>query len=87
MHCFATTGIIGLLRYGRPPPLLPEVFAMEIEKRTFTNDADVEKVKTMFDRVCKQVLGGVETLDYNNLGWSSVRRHTTSACCCAVAQS
>ena len=72
MHSLATMGIIGLVRYGRPPPLLPEVFALEIEKRTFTNDADVEVVKTMFDRVCKQVLGGVEHLDYNGLGWSSV---------------
>ena len=51
-QCWATVGVIGLLRYGRPPPLLPEVFAIEIEKRTFTNDADVEKVKTMYNRVC-----------------------------------
>lgn len=64
-----TVGIAALLKHGRRPPQLPDAFAAEITAKKFTNDADVEAVIKMHARVCTQVLAGVETLSYNELGW------------------
>lgn len=62
-------GVAGLLKLGRPTPMLPAEFAETVRGKTFTNDADVDKVLVMYERLTKNVLSCVETLDYSWQGW------------------
>ena len=58
-------GMLAVLTGMRRPPLLPDVFAALLDKRTvFTNGADSNVVKLLYTRVATSVLSGVTQLDF-----------------------
>lgn len=63
------SGLAWVLRDQRKAPLLPERFAAAVRRCTFTNQADVESVIRLQERVAQAVLASVPSLHFEKLAW------------------
>ncbi|EOD15523.1 hypothetical protein EMIHUDRAFT_245788 [Emiliania huxleyi CCMP1516] len=55
---------------GRRPPLLPSVFAAELETKSFTNGKDDKPlVKRLYEAAFEEQFGKATKLNYRGLGW------------------
>lgn len=63
------SGLAWVLRDQRKAPLLPERFAAAVRRCTFTNQADVESVIRLQERVAQAVFASVPSLHLEKLAW------------------
>ena len=52
---------------GRKMPVAPDTFAVELGKKTFTNNADKDTVAGLYNRLAQNVLAGIEALELDYL--------------------
>lgn len=66
-------GVMGALTSGtRRAPRVPGTFFRELETKKFTNGADVEPVKRLYEKTARSALGSAENLSYKGLkGWKT----------------
>ena len=63
------SGLAWALRDQRKAPALPERFAAAVRRCTFTNQADVESVIRLQERVAQAVFESVPSLHFEKLAW------------------